>query len=157
LRLDAPLSNDVLAVTGEFDDGSVDHAEASGFWEHSDRTVQRDDLHGNVVDWGASFGYECACGDIPCDIGHECGRGGCGSDWTHERYPGLHTWGDNTVGALGFAAVAAESTPQLVSETGVTYAQMAIGGSYSLILTDGGTVKSVGSNVYGQLGEGGRS
>ncbi|MEK0445813.1 MAG: hypothetical protein RLZZ399_1134 [Verrucomicrobiota bacterium] len=63
-------------------------------------------------------------------------------------------WGDNTWGALAFAATSARSTPLSVSSAS-RVVQMAIGGSHSLLLGSDGVLLSAGSNAFGQLGDGG--
>jgi autotransporter-associated beta strand protein len=68
----------------------------------------------------------------------------------------LYTWGDGSAGALGFPAVASQTTPQKILATGsADTIQMAIGGTHSVGLYSDGTVWTTGSAGMGQLGDGG--
>uniref|UniRef100_A0A8C4Y2T0 HECT domain-containing protein n=2 Tax=Gopherus evgoodei TaxID=1825980 RepID=A0A8C4Y2T0_9SAUR len=68
----------------------------------------------------------------------------------------LFTWGQNSHGQLGVGnQIAFTDKPQLVQELrGIPLAQIATGGTHSLVLSLSGAVYSWGKNDFGQLGLG---
>ncbi|KAK9908199.1 hypothetical protein WJX75_004163 [Coccomyxa subellipsoidea] len=66
----------------------------------------------------------------------------------------LFTWGSNRDGRLGYTAVDSQPTPKRVSSMRQRVTAVAAANRHTVVLAEGGTVYSWGSNLQGQLGYG---
>ncbi|CAL8469414.1 g8955 [Coccomyxa elongata] len=66
----------------------------------------------------------------------------------------LFTWGSNRDGRLGYTAVDTQPTPRRVASMRQRVTAVAAANRHTVVLAEGGTVYSWGSNLQGQLGYG---
>lgn len=66
----------------------------------------------------------------------------------------LYAWGENGNGQLGLGDKVTRTMPQLVSGISGTIVGMSVGVTYSMVVTDDGTIYSWGRNYDGNLGMG---
>ncbi|EIE21610.1 RCC1/BLIP-II [Coccomyxa subellipsoidea C-169] len=66
----------------------------------------------------------------------------------------LFTWGSNRDGRLGYTAVDSQPTPRRVTSMRQRVMAVAAANRHTVVLAEGGTVYSWGSNLQGQLGYG---